>query len=70
MRYEVEDQVKERIEKPDILFYGKKILEMSIAALLQGDNLLLSGAKVQEKMYYVRHWHGYSEDRNTTFLFT
>ena len=45
MRYEVEDQVKERVEKPDILFYGKKILEMSIAALLQGDNLLLSGAK-------------------------
>ena len=30
MRYEVENQVKERVEKPDILFYGKKILEMSI----------------------------------------
>ena len=69
MRYEVEDQVKERVEKPDILFYGKKILEMSIAALLQGDNLLLSGAKATGKMYYVRHWHGYSEDRNTIFLF-
>ena len=26
MRYEVKDQVKERVEKPDILFYGKKIL--------------------------------------------
>ena len=49
MRYEVEDQVKERVEKPDILFYGKKILEMSIAALLQGDNLLLSGAKATGK---------------------
>ena len=24
MRYEVKDQVKERVEKPDILFYGKK----------------------------------------------
>ena len=36
MRYEVENQVKERVEKPDILFYGKKILEMSIAALLPG----------------------------------
>ena len=34
MRYTVENQVKERVEKPDILFYGKKILEMSIAALL------------------------------------
>ena len=37
MRYEVENQVKERVEKPAILFYGKKILEMSTAALLQGD---------------------------------
>ena len=49
MRYTVENQVKERVEKPDILFYGKKILEMSIAALLQGDNLLLSGAKATGK---------------------
>ena len=49
MRYEVKDQIKERVEKPDILFYGKKILEMSIAALLQGDNLLLSGAKATGK---------------------
>ena len=38
MRYEVEEQVKERVEKPDILFYGKKILEMSIAALLHPRN--------------------------------
>ena len=49
MRYTVEDEVKERVEKPDILFYGKKILEMSIAALLQGDNRLLSGAKATGK---------------------
>ena len=49
MRYEVKDQIKERVEKPDILFYGKKILEMSIAALLQEDNLLLSGAKATGK---------------------
>ena len=49
MRYEVENQVKERVEKPDILFYGKKILEMSIAALLQEDNLLLSGAKARSE---------------------
>ena len=49
MCYEVENQVKERVEKPAILFYGKKILEMSIAALLQEDNLLLSGAKATGK---------------------
>lgn len=69
MRYEVKDQVKERVEKPDILFYGKKILEMSIAALLQEITCYFPVRKLQEKMYYARHWHGYSEDRNTTFLF-
>ncbi len=47
--YEVDDQVKERVAKPDILFYGKRILGMSMAALLQGDNLLLSGAKATGK---------------------
>ena len=47
--YEVDDQVKERVAKPDILFYGKRILEMSMASLLQGDNLLLSGAKATGK---------------------
>ena len=47
--YEVDDQVKERMAKPDILFYGKRILEMSMASLLQGDNLLLSGAKATGK---------------------
>ena len=63
MRYTVEDQVKERVEKPDMLFYGKKILEMSTAALLQGDNLLLSGAKatgknVQYPRFHTRARHG------------
>lgn len=47
--YEVDDQVKERVAKPDILFYGKRILGMSMAALLQGDNLLFSGAKATGK---------------------
>lgn len=47
--YEVDDQVKERVAKPDILFYGKRILGMSMAALLQGDKLLLSGAKATGK---------------------
>ena len=62
MRYEVKDQIKERVEKPDILFYGKKILEMSIAALLQGDNLLLSGAKATGKVRCLpHHWQVHSQ---------
>ena len=47
--YEVPEEVQERIGVPDILFYGKDILEMSMAALLQGENLLLSGAKATGK---------------------
>lgn len=47
--YEVDAQVRDRVLVPDVLFYGKDILEMSIAVLLQGDNLLLSGAKATGK---------------------
>ena len=48
-QYSVEDEVKDRIPVPEMLFYGRDILEMSIAALLQGENLLLSGAKATGK---------------------
>lgn len=48
-RYETEAEVQERIAMPDMLYYGKEILEMSIAALLQEENLLLSGAKATGK---------------------
>ena len=47
--YPVEKEVKNRVNKPDIPFYGKEILEMSVAALLQGENLLLTGAKATGK---------------------
>ncbi len=47
--YETEEEVRDRLTVPDMLFYGKDILEMSIAALLQGENLLLSGAKATGK---------------------
>ncbi len=47
--YEVPEEVQERIGVPDMLFYGKDILEMSMAALLQGENLLLSGTKATGK---------------------
>ena len=47
--YETAEEVQERMGIPDMLFYGKDILEMSIAALLQGENLLLSGAKATGK---------------------
>lgn len=47
--YPVSDEVKNRIIKPAIPFYGKDILEMVIAGILQGQNLLLTGPKATGK---------------------
>ena len=47
--YPVEEKVKKRVVKPGIPFYGKEILEMAIAALLERQNLLLSGPKATGK---------------------
>lgn len=47
--YETADTVKNRIVKPSLPFYGKDILEMAIAGLLQGENLLLTGPKATGK---------------------
>ena len=48
-QYPVAEAVKNRVAKPPIPFYGKEILEMAIAALLQGENVLLSGSKATGK---------------------
>ena len=48
-KYPVSEEVKNRVVKPPIPFYGKEILEMAIAALLQGENVLLSGSKATGK---------------------
>lgn len=47
--FPVSEEVAGRVVKPAIPFYGKDILEMSIAALLQGQNLLLTGPKATGK---------------------
>ena len=47
--HDTADDVQDRIIEPSIPFYGKEILEMAISALLQGENLLLSGAKATGK---------------------
>ncbi|MCU6697392.1 AAA family ATPase [Laedolimicola ammoniilytica] len=48
-QYPVAEAVKNRVVKPPVPFYGKEILEMAIAALLQGENVLLSGSKATGK---------------------
>lgn len=47
--YPVPEEVKNRVVKPPVPFYGKEILEMAIAALLQGENVLLSGSKATDR---------------------
>ena len=47
--FPVDESQKERLAVPMIPFYGKDILEQAIAALLQGENLLLSGSKATGK---------------------
>lgn len=49
LEYPVKDDVQNRVVQPPIPFYGKEILEMAVAALLEGSNLLLSGAKATGK---------------------
>lgn len=48
-QYPVTGEMSTRIPTPPIPFYGREILEMSIAALLEGENLLLSGGKATGK---------------------
>ena len=48
-RYPVEEREQSRVSCPDMYFYGREVLEMGIAALLQGENLLLTGAKATGK---------------------
>ena len=47
--YPVHEAVRNRISEPKIPFYGKEILEMAMAALPQGSNLLLTGGKATGK---------------------
>lgn len=47
--YSVPEQVLHRVVKPSMPFFGKEILEMAIAGLLQGENLLLTGPKATGK---------------------
>ena len=48
-RYPIAEEERRRLNCPDMPFYGRVVLEMGIAALLQGENLLLTGAKATGK---------------------
>ena len=48
-QYPVEEAVRGRIIKPPVAFVGEEILEQAVAALLQGENILLCGGKATGK---------------------
>ena len=47
--YPVNEEARHRLLTPAMPFYGKEILEMAIAGLLEGENLLLTGPKAPGK---------------------
>ena len=48
-KYDVAEEAKGRVICPDMPFYDREVLEMGIAALLEGENLLLTGPKATGK---------------------
>lgn len=48
-QYPVQQELAARVVTPQLPFYGREVLEMAIAALLQGEHLLLSGSKATGK---------------------
>ncbi|MDY3250243.1 MAG: MoxR family ATPase [Candidatus Choladocola sp.] len=47
--YPVEEERRSRIVRPALPYYGKETFEMAAAALLQGENILLTGTKATGK---------------------
>ena len=47
--HSVKDEVRDRIVRPEIPFYGKEVFEMAAYGLLQGENILLTGTKATGK---------------------
>lgn len=45
----VAPEVLDRVQKPEVPFYGREVFEMAASALLQGENILLTGTKATGK---------------------
>lgn len=46
-QYVADEAVRSRIAEPPVKFIGDEIMELAVAALLQGENVLLSGGEVR-----------------------
>ena len=47
--YSVDASVQGRVTKPPVEFIGEEILDLTVSALLQGENVLLCGGKATGK---------------------
>lgn len=45
----VAPEALDRVQKPEVPFYGREVFEMAASALLQGENILLTGTKATGK---------------------
>ena len=48
-RHGVDEAVRERVSRPPVAFIGEEVLNQAVAALLQGENVLLCGGKATGK---------------------
>lgn len=48
-RFPVDEKLKSRVVRPALPYYGRETFEMAAAALLQGENILLTGTKATGK---------------------
>ena len=59
--YPVPEEVRNRIAKPPVPYYGREILEMAIAALLEGKMCCFPGRRPRERISWRRIWPGFSD---------
>lgn len=68
-KYPVEEKLKNRVNVPMLPYFGRETFEMAAAALLQGENILLTGSKATARTFWRRRWHTCSGGRRGIFLF-
>lgn len=64
-QYVADETVRSRIAEPPVKFIGDEIMELAVAALLQGENVLLSGGKATGKISWRTTLRGCSAVRST-----
>ena len=56
--YPVEERVQRRVGAPQMHFFGSDILQMAVAGILAGENILLCGPKATGKISWRKIWPG------------